>query len=38
MGVTFQGSVILVKNIKVSRSFYEELLGQKVIVDFGPVV
>ena len=38
MGVTFQGSVMFVKDIKVSRSFYEELLGQKVTVDFGPVV
>jgi len=38
MGVTFQGSVIFVKDIKVSRRFYEELLGQKVMVDFGQVV
>jgi catechol 2,3-dioxygenase-like lactoylglutathione lyase family enzyme len=38
VGVTFQGSVIFVKDIKVSRIFYEELLGQKIMVDFGPVV
>ena len=38
MGVTFQGSVLFVKDIKVSRNFYEEILEQKVIVDFGPVV
>ena len=38
MGLTFQGSVIIVKDIKVSRIFYEELLGQKVMVDFGPFV
>ena len=38
MGLTFQGSVIIVKDIKVSRIFYEELLGQKVMVDFGPLV
>ena len=38
MGVTFQGSVIFVKDIMVSRRFYEELLGQKVMVDFGQVV
>jgi len=38
VGVTFQGSVIFVKDVKVSRDFYEGLLGQKVIVDYGPVV
>jgi catechol 2,3-dioxygenase-like lactoylglutathione lyase family enzyme len=38
VGVTFQGAVIVVEDIKASRIFYEELLGQKVIVDFGPVV
>ena len=38
MGITFQGSVVLVKDTKNSRSFYEGLLGQQVIVDFGPVV
>ena len=38
MSVTFQGSVLFVRDIKISRSFYEELLGQKVVVDFGPVV
>ena len=38
MTVTFQGSLIIVKDVEASRSFYEELLGQKVLVDFGPVV
>ena len=38
MSVKFQGAVIMVKDVKASRLFYEELLGQKVIVDFGPVV
>jgi catechol 2,3-dioxygenase-like lactoylglutathione lyase family enzyme len=38
VGVQFQGSLILVSDIKNSRSFYEVLLGQKVMVDFGPVV
>ena len=38
MGITFQGAVLLVRDIKTSRVFYEELLGQKVLVDFGPVV
>ena len=38
MSIAFQGAVIFVRDIKVSRLFYEELLGQKVIVDFGPVV
>jgi len=38
VGIKFQGSVIFVKDIKVSRRFYEELLGQKVMVDFGQVV
>lgn len=38
MGITFRGSVIFVRDIKASRYFYEELLGQKVVADFGPVV
>jgi catechol 2,3-dioxygenase-like lactoylglutathione lyase family enzyme len=38
MSIVFQGAVIFVRDIKVSRLFYEELLGQKVMVDFGPVV
>lgn len=38
MSLNFQGSVILVKDIKTSRNFYEKILGQKVVVDFGPVV
>jgi len=38
MSVKFQGAVIFVKDVKASRFFYEELLGQKIVVDFGPVV
>ena len=38
MGVTFQGAVLVVQDVKVSRTFYEELLGQKVVADFGLVV
>lgn len=38
MRITYQGPVIFVRDIKVSRFFYEELLGQKVVTDFGPVV
>ena len=38
MSLTFQGPVVVVKDITVSRNFYENILGQKVIVDFGPVV
>jgi catechol 2,3-dioxygenase-like lactoylglutathione lyase family enzyme len=28
----------MVRDINVSRRFYEEQLGQKVVVDFGPVI
>jgi catechol 2,3-dioxygenase-like lactoylglutathione lyase family enzyme len=38
MSITFQGSVIMVKDIEVARRFYEGLLERKVIADFGPVV
>jgi hypothetical protein len=38
MSITFQGSVIMVKDVTVSRKFYEELLERKVLADFGPVV
>jgi catechol 2,3-dioxygenase-like lactoylglutathione lyase family enzyme len=38
MSITFQGPVIMVKDVELSRKFYEELLGQKVIADYGPVV
>jgi len=34
----FSGSLILVNDISVSRKFYEELLEQKVDMDFGPNV
>ncbi|MBN2003621.1 MAG: VOC family protein [Anaerolineae bacterium] len=33
-----QPPVIFVKDIAVSRRFYEELLDQKVLMDFGPCV
>ena len=35
MSITFQSSVIFVKDIAASRRFYEDLLGQKVLFDFG---
>ena len=38
MSITFQSSVIFVKDIKASRHFYEDLLGQEVLMDFGPNV
>ena len=38
MTITFQGPVIMVKDIDASRKFYEGLLGQKIIADFGPVI
>ncbi|MEJ2740278.1 MAG: VOC family protein [Dehalococcoidia bacterium] len=38
MSITFQGSVIMVKDVAVSRKFYEELLERKVLADFGPVI
>lgn len=38
MNLQFMSSVILVKDVKISRHFYEELLGQKVLVDHGVCV
>lgn len=38
MSITFQGPVIMVKDIETSRKFYQDLLGQKVLADYGPVV
>lgn len=35
MGIVFQSSVIFVKDIKTSRRFYEDLMGQKIAFDFG---
>jgi catechol 2,3-dioxygenase-like lactoylglutathione lyase family enzyme len=35
MSIKFQSSVIFVKDIKASRHFYEELLGQEVLMDHG---
>jgi catechol 2,3-dioxygenase-like lactoylglutathione lyase family enzyme len=38
MDIKFEGSVIFVKDVKASRRFYEDLLGQKVEDDFGRFV
>jgi catechol 2,3-dioxygenase-like lactoylglutathione lyase family enzyme len=38
LDISFQSSVILVKDIQASRQFYEGLLGQKVLMDHGPNV
>jgi catechol 2,3-dioxygenase-like lactoylglutathione lyase family enzyme len=38
VSIRFEASVILVEDIAVSRRFYEGLLGQKVVSDFGPNV
>lgn len=38
MNIQFQSAVIFVNDIQKSRQFYEEVLGQKVIMDHGPNV
>jgi len=38
MNIHFQSTVLFVKDIAVSRRFYQELLGQTVLVDHGPNV
>lgn len=38
MDIVFQSAVIFVKDIETSRSFYEGLLGQQVLMDHGPNV
>jgi catechol 2,3-dioxygenase-like lactoylglutathione lyase family enzyme len=38
MTIQFQPPVIFVKDMAVSRQFYENLLDQKVLMDFGPCV
>lgn len=35
MSVSFEGPAILVTDMKASRAFYEELLEQEVMADFG---
>ena len=35
MGIKFSGFVLFVKDISISRRFYEEFLQQKVDVDYG---
>ncbi len=35
MKIEFQSTVLLVSNIQRARGFYEDLLGQKVVLDFG---
>ena len=38
MNIKYHKSVIFVRNITISRHFYEDQLGQKVEMDFGPYV
>ena len=38
MHIRFESAVLLVQDVAASRQFYEELLGQKVFMDFGPNV
>ncbi len=38
MNIQFQSAVIFVKDIQTSRTFYENILGQKAIIDHGPNV
>ena len=38
MTITFEGPAIFVADVKASRAFYEDLLGQEVLADFGPNV
>lgn len=38
MNVDFRSSVIFVRDVDASRQFYEELLGQTVLMDHGPNV
>jgi catechol 2,3-dioxygenase-like lactoylglutathione lyase family enzyme len=38
MEIKFVSSVLFVNDIQTSRGFYEEILGQKVLMDHGPNV
>jgi len=38
MTIKYESAVIIVKDIAVSRRFYEDLLDQEVAMDFGPNV
>jgi catechol 2,3-dioxygenase-like lactoylglutathione lyase family enzyme len=38
MNIKFESAVIMVKDVGVSRQFYEGVLGQEVFMDFGPNV
>ena len=38
MDIRFGAAVVFVKDIPASRRFYEDLLGQKVVMDHGPNV
>lgn len=38
MSIQFQGAVVFVRDTALSRSFYEDLLEQRVIADYGPVI
>lgn len=36
MSIRYEGAVIFVSDIDVSRRFYEQVLGQEVVADHGP--
>lgn len=38
MKIKYESAVIMVKDVGVSRQFYEGVLGQEVFMDFGPNV
>ena len=35
MNIKYQTALVFVKDIKISRTFYEEILQQKIEYDFG---
>lgn len=38
MNIEFKMPLIAVKDIGISKKFYEELFGQKVVLDFGKML
>lgn len=38
MPITFEGPAVLVQNMSISRTFYENVLQQEVLADYGPNV
>ncbi len=38
MKIEFIDSIVFVRDIQVSRAFYTEVLGLKVVKDYGPIV